>query len=311
MASALSLFIALSLRSRNIEEMRSASHRNNGFLGRGPLLMFAFAAVCVLVPGMFWWGTTFTRRLNDASLAEQLGSEARPRDLQHAIEEISRRLEEGRPGMDRWAAELVRISEHSEVAVRVSAAWCMQFDAHRDAFGERLREMLTNDPSPMVRRNAATSLAKSGDAAARPVLRAMLAPLTVTAGAGGRVGSVLDVGQIVREGDLVARLQRQPSDHDSDESEAEDDADWIDVRAPVPGTVSDVLVSEDDEIEPAAAVVRLDPSLEHIRNAIVGLALVGTAEDAELLHQIGDPRSAYPEEIRKSARWAAEEVSKR
>jgi len=292
--------------------MSIPGHRDRGAVAKGPLLLFAFAATCVLIPGLFWWGTTFTRRLDDTMLAEQIGPDARPRDLQHAIEEISRRLEEGRPGMDRWAAELVRVSANPEVAVRVSAAWCMQFDAHRETFGARLRVMLANDPSLMVRRNAATSLAKAGDPAARPVLRSMLEPVTVTASASGRVESVLDIGQIVQEGDLVARVERSATDDPGDDDDHDDDGDsaLIDVRAPVPGTVSDVLIDDGAAIVAGAPVVRLDPSLEHIRNAIVGLALVGTAEDAALLIQIADPRSGYPEEIRASARSAAEQVKR-
>ena len=131
----------------------------------------------------------------------------------------------------------------------------------------------------------------------------MLEPVTVTAQAGGRVRSVLDLHQLVQQGDLVARLERSAA--------SEGDDELVAVRAPVPGSVSDVLVSDGEEIVAGQPVVRLDPSLEHVRNAVMGLALVGTAEDVKLLRQIGDPRSGYADEIRASARWAAEQVRER
>jgi len=43
-------------------------------------------------------------------------------------------------------------------------------------------------------------------------------------------------------------------------------------------------------------------------NGIPIIPFYNNPEDEELLHQIGDPRSGYPEEIRASARWAAEQV---
>ena len=108
----------------------------------------------------------------------------------------------------------------------------------------------------------------------------------------------------------MARLEHASAGEDA-EVDGDDGEMLADVRAPVPGTVSGVLVDDGDEIHAGTAVVRLDPSLEHVRNAVIGLALVGTAEDAALLSQIGDPRSGYPDEIRESARWAAAEVKTR
>jgi hypothetical protein len=280
-------------------------------MSRSALFLLLFGVACVLVPGMFWWGTTFSRRLADSVLAEQLGPEARPRDIQHAIEEISHRFEEGRPGMDRWAAELVRISSHTEAAVRVSAAWCMQFDAHREVFVARLREMVADDPSVMVRRNAATSLAKSGDAAARPVLREMLEPYPIAAGVSGRVESILAVDLAVEQGQLVARIALPDDATVGDDTDDEEPARYAEVRSPIPGTVTDTHVTEGDEVAPNYPLAHLAPSMEHLRNAILGLALVGTSEDASVLKQIADPRSGYPDEIRTSAAWAADQVSTR
>ena len=142
----------------------------------------------------------------------------------------------------------------------------------------------------------------------------MLAPFTVEAATGGRVESILAVDLPVQHGQLVARLAL-PDDGaragEGDDIDDEDGAAFVEVRAPVPGTVSDVLVAAGDDVESGALVARLAPSLEHLRNGILGLALVGTSEDAPLLRQIGDPRSGYPDEIRASARWAAEQVSAR
>ena len=278
--------------------MRNAPRSCRGAFSKGALLLIAFAATCVLVPGLFWWGTTFTRELDDTQLIEMLREGATPREAQHAVEELSRRFEEGRPGMERWAEDLLRISEHPEEAVRISAAWCMQFDATRDAFRDRLHVMVAADPSPMVRRNAATSLAKSRDAAALPELRAMLEPFTVMSPAAGVVQDLVGIGQPVDEG---ARLGRIDVGGDAP----------IDVRAPIPGAVSDVLIADGVSVAAGAPLARIRPAAEHVKNALLGLALVGTTEDADRARSAADPRSGYPDDVRSVAEWAARQIEAR
>ncbi len=278
--------------------MRSFSRSDRGAFSRGVLFLVAFAAACVLVPGLFWWGTTFTRRLDDAQLTEKLAAGAPPRDVQHAVEELSHRFQEGRPGMERWAEDLVRVSRRPEDAVRVVAAWCMQFDAERASFRARLRELVTDDAAAMVRRNAATSLARSGDTAALPVLRAMLLPLTVTAPEAGTARDLVGTDQPIEEGSRVATVETAAGR-------------VVSVRAPVPGAVSEVLVAEGARVAAGAALLRLRPALAHVENALLALALVGGEADVALAHTAADARSGLPEDVRSTAAWAARAIEKR
>ncbi len=277
--------------------MRGPAGRRRGGV-RGPLLLLAFAAACVLVPGLFWWGTTFASRLDDAELTENLRTDASPRAVQHAIHELSVRFEEGRPGMDRFAPGLVGASRRAEDAVRVAAAWCMQFDARRPEFTERLRELVADDRSELVRRNAALALAKTGDGAALPVLRAMLAPVTVRAPLAARVESVVALESAVREGGMVARLRAA-------------DGSELELRSELAGTVAEQPVRAGDDVAAGASVVVLRPEPEHVENAAAALALVGTESDAVALAEIADARSPFAEEVRATARWAAASIRAR
>jgi biotin carboxyl carrier protein len=278
--------------------MRNAPRSCRGAFSKGALLLIAFAAACVLVPGLFWWGTTFTRELDDSQLVEQLRDGATPREVQHAVEELSRRFQEGRPGMERWAEDLVRVSAHPEEAVRISAAWCMQFDATRDAFRERLRELTAADPSPMVRRNAATSLAKSADPAALPILRAMLEPFTVTAPAAGVLQDLAGLDQPVEQGAQIGQIDAGGEE-------------LVDVRAAVPGSISEVIAKDGATVTAGAALVRIRPAAEHLKNAMLGLAIVGTTEDADRARSAADSRSGYPDDVRAAAEWAARQIDAR
>jgi hypothetical protein len=271
--------------------MRTAPRTARGAFTKGALILIAFAAACVLVPGLFWWGTTFTRSLDDAELVESLRDDASSRQVQHAVEELSRRFVEGRPGMDRWAEDLVRVSRRPEEAVRISAAWCMQFDPERDVFVARLREMV-GDPSPMVRRNAATSLARSGDPAALPVVRAMLAPFEVKAPAAGTIAGLPAIDQPVEQGSPIGTLASPGAE------------ETVRVRAPVPGAVSEVLVDDGTQVAAGTPLLRLRPAAAHVSNALAALALVGEDADRATLRSLADPRSGHSDDVRQTATWA-------
>jgi len=262
------------------------------------VILAAIAALLVLVPGLFWWGTWFGQRLDDDALIERLAPGAKARHLQHGISEIAVRLDEGRPGMQRWADELVRVSSHAEASVREAAAWAMQHDPARPEFAARLREMVRGDRSLIARRNAATSLSLFGDDTGLPVLRAMLDNHSVTAPAAGIVTTTLSADQPVQAGMLAARLDLG-------------DGRSAQVRAALPGRVFDVVAKEGDAVAAGAALLVLSPGADHVRNAVVALALVGQPEDAASLRSVADPRSGWPEDIRREAAEAAAAIETR
>ena len=266
-------------------------------ISRAALLMVLLAVALVAVPGMFWWGTWFGRRLGDAELIERLSGDAKPRHVQHAVHEIARRLDEARPGSDRWCTELVRVSRRDEVEVRVGAAWAMQFDSVRPEFVERLREMV-RDPAPTVRRNAATSLARGGDDAGLHVLREMLSTHTVLSPVPGDVTALLAADQPVREGLSVASIRLASGE-------------TYEVRAELPGHVVETAVKIGAPIGAGEPLLSVAPSDDHLRNGIAGLALVGRREDVPLVRGWADPRASAADDVRAAAEAAAQVLESR
>ena len=161
-----------------------------------------------------------------------------------------------------------------------------------------MREALADDPAAMVRRNAATSLAKSGDAAGLTVLRAMLRPFTMTAPEAGTARDLAAADQPVEEGARVGTVVTVAGR-------------VISVRAPVPGAVSETLVAEGAVVPAGAALLRLRPAAAHVENALLALVLVGERADVALARTAADPRSGLPESVRRTAAWAARAIEKR
>jgi len=228
-----------------------------------------------------------------------MGEDAKPRDVQHGVEEITRRFDERRVGMDRWAAALVAASKRPEDPVRNVAAWGMGFDAGRAEFVARLRELAASDSSVLVRRNAACSLANAGDASGRASLRAMLEPFVVTAPVAGILERPAAIELPVRENkDLVCAVRR-------------DDGTVADVLSPVPGRVTRRIVAEGARVAVGDGVIELAPDAKHAANAAAALARVGTKDDVELLDLAGAPRSTFPDDVKSLARAAADAIRAR
>lgn len=265
---------------------------------KGIWLIVAVAAGTAIVLWLFWHGTWFGARLDDDALIEAMAPAAKARDVQHGIEEITRRFDEDRVGMDRWAAALVDASRRSEDPVRIAAAWGMHFDAGRPEFVARLTELVETDASVLVRRNAASSLAKSGSGAGRAVLRSMLEPFTVRSPLAGRIRSPLAVELPARENAPVARLVTAQG------AEAN-------VLAPVPGRVLRIVAIEGTDVAAGDPVSVLAPDPLHARQAAVALAIVGTPDDLELLGLAAAPQSAFPDEVKVVAQQASDAIRAR
>src|SRR5277367_2388558 len=129
---------------------------------RNRLLFFATAWLIVLMPFLFWWSTWFGRHLSDKQLGEFLNDQKHPRHIQHALVQLGERLTAHDATAARWYPDLVRLSAHPVEEVRNTDAWVMGQDTSQPGFHEALLKML-NDPSPMVRGNAALSLVRFGD----------------------------------------------------------------------------------------------------------------------------------------------------
>src|SRR5712672_3331008 len=134
---------------------------------RNRALFFITAWLIVLMPFLFWWNTWFGRRLPDSQITEYLQDEKHPRHIQHALIQLGERMGRHDAAAARWYPDLIRLASHPVEEVRNTDAWVMGQDTSGAGFHETLLKML-NDPSPLVRGNAALSLVRFGDATGSP-----------------------------------------------------------------------------------------------------------------------------------------------
>src|SRR5690349_18855090 len=171
----------------------------HGMSTRTRLLFYLTAWLIVLLPFLFWWNTWFGRRLPDPQITAYLRDDKRPRHIQHALVQIGERIMRHDPAVRQWYPELVLLSTHPVEEVRNTDAWVMGQDTKGSGFHEALLKML-QDPSPMVRGNAALSLVRFEDNAGRrddsgrEQIVELLHSARVFAPAAGRVADTARVG---------------------------------------------------------------------------------------------------------------------
>jgi HEAT repeat protein len=137
-------------------------------------------------------------------------------------------------------------------------------DATGAGFHDALLTML-NDPSPMVRGNAALSLVRFGDASGRPQIVTLLQPAEVTAPESGRIVDADRPGTAIHQGGLIAKLQY------GHEQIAE-------IRSPIPGRIRSVA-GTGANIVAGAQIAVIDPSTEQVWEALRALYLIGQSDD--------------------------------
>lgn len=226
------------------------------------LLTTLSAFALVLLPFLFWYDTWFGRRLSDAQIQQYLTDRAKPRRAQHALVQIGERLGRGDVSARRWYPKVIELAGSPASELRQTAAWIMGQDARYEAFHAPLLRLL-DDPSALVRRNAALSLAEFRDPAARPELRAMLRPYSIFSPGAGQVAYRLKPGDYVNPGTLVARVGGQ------------------DVRSPVPGSVRALPLRDGAQVVRGELLAEVSPDENHAWEALRALFLVGGREDLE------------------------------
>lgn len=264
---------------------------------RATLIVSGIAALFVVMPFLFWHSTWFGRSLTDEEITQHLADEENPRKAQHALAQVSQRMSRGQP-VEQWYPEIVALSRHPLPELRLTAAWVMGQDPEAEPFHQALLALL-DDPEPLVRRNAALSLAAFEDPAARPVLRAMLEDFAVTAPAAGIVRSQRPVGEAVRRGTLVAQI------------EAEGRPEPVEVRSPVPGTIGEHLVSEGEAVEAGAGIALIAPDSQHVFEALRALYIVGRPEDLPAVKPYLRPANGLSSDVVQQARLTADQIRSR
>jgi hypothetical protein len=131
-------------------------------------------------------------------------------------------------------------------------------------FHGALLKML-EDPSPMVRGNAALSLVRFGDAEGRTQIVGLLQPARITAPQAGLVVDSDRPGTSIHQGGLIAKLQY------GDKQTAE-------IRSPIPGRIRSVA-GTGANVAAGAEIAVVDPSAEQVWEALRALYLIGQPED--------------------------------
>src|SRR6266478_3439955 len=240
---------------------------------RNRALIFVTAWLIVLMPFLFWWNTWFGRRLPNKQITEYLQDEKHPRHIQHALIQLGERMSHHDAAAARWYPELVRLASHPVEEVRNTDAWVMGQDTSGPAFHETLLKML-QDPSPLVRGNAALSLVRFGDVSGRPQIVALLQPARIVTPFAGRVTDSDKVGTSIHQGCLIATLQVDPSTVVSQNGQQ-----TVELRSPINGRIRSLFVVPGSHVAAGAEVATVDPGDEQVWEALRALYLIGQPDD--------------------------------
>jgi HEAT repeat protein len=236
------------------------------------ILFFATGWLIVLMPFLFWWNTWFGRHLTDQQLTEYLHDDKKPRHIQQALVQVSERISKNDPVVKQWYPDLIRLASSPVDEVRNTDAWVMGQDPSTagNRFSPNFRDTLLkmlNDPSPMVRGNAALSLVRFGDATGRPQIVALLAPAHLTAPVAGKIIDSDRPGTSIHQQGLVAKLQNNDAQ-----------GQVVEIRSPIPGRIRTVAQTGAN-MSAGAEVAIIDPATDQVWEALRALYLIGQLDD--------------------------------
>src|SRR5712691_1415183 len=252
---------------------KAASSPHHKMSAGSRFLIFLTAWLVVLMPFLFWWNTWFGRQLSHEQIGEFLNDEKHPRHIQHALVQLGERMGRHDSATARWYPELIRLASHPVEEVRNTDAWVMGLDTSGPGFHETLLKML-QDPSPMVRGNAALSLIRFGDSSGRPHIVALLQPARIVAPSAGRVTDTDKVGTAIHQGGLIAKLQVDRSAVASQNGQQ-----TTEVRSPISGRIRTISVAAGTTVVAGSEIASVDPGDEQVWEALRALYLVGQPDD--------------------------------
>lgn len=264
---------------------------------RAPWPLIAIAVLFVVVPFLSWYGTTFLRPLDDGKITEYLNDTAKPRHVQHALEQIDKKIVANDGGARRWYPQIISVASSPVADVRMAAAWVMGDDNREPEFHSALLRLI-EDPEPAVRRMAALSLSRFGDSSSRPELLSMLRPHVFKSPAAGTLLTVLPAGSRVNRESLVARVR-------------ETSGQVREVRAPLAGKIERVAAAAGSNINAGDDLLVLAPDGENVLQSLRALALVGRAEDLKELEVYARGVEGMPADVQKQAALTVEAIKGR
>jgi hypothetical protein len=254
---------------------------------RNRIIFFLTAWLVVLMPFMFWWSTWFGRALTSKEMNEYLNDASHPRHIQHAIVQLGQRMSRQDSSAARWYPDLVRLASSPREEVRSTDAWVMGQDTSGQGFHETLLKML-DDPSLVVRGNAALSLVGFGDATGRPQIVSLLQPVAIVAPSASRVVDTAAIGTAIHQGGLVAKLQTI----DGQQSE---------LRSPITGRVRTLATATGATVVQGSTMATVEPGDEQAWEALRALYLVGQLEDLPAIRPYERELPEVPQRLRQQA----------
>ena len=251
------------------------------------LLFFLTAWLICLMPFLFWWKTWFGRPLPDNELVEYLNDEKKPRHIQQALVQIGERISKHDTSVTRWYPDLVRLATHHVEEVRNTDAWVMGQDTSGAGFHDALLKML-NDPSPMVRGNAALSLVRFGDASGRAEIIRLLQPAVITAPQAGTITDTSAAGTVTHQNGVVAKL--------------ESGGQITEIRSPIGGRIRTLSVQTGRSITAGSEIATVAPETEQVWEALRALYLIGQLDDLPAILPYERELPDIPDHVRQQAK---------
>jgi hypothetical protein len=255
---------------------------------RNRLLFFLTAWLLVFMPFLFWWSTWFGRALTTKEMGEYLNENNHPRHIQHAIVQLGQRMSRHDSSAARWYGDLVRLASHPREEVRSTDAWVMGQDTAGPGFHEALLKML-EDPSMIVRGNAALSLVSFGDSSGRGQIVSLLQPVVITTASAGRLMDTAGVGTAIHQGGLIAKLQN------------EDGQQIQELRSPITGRVRTLSTVTGTSVGPGTPIATVEPGEEQVWEALRALYLIGQLDDLSAIRLYQRELPEVPERLRQQA----------
>ena len=250
----------------------------------------------MLVPFLFWQQTWFGKPLTDEQVSEYLADREHPRHIQHALVQIAERMERGDRTVERWYPQIAELTDSPVAELRVTLAWMLGGDNRSELFHQTLLSLLS-DPVPLVRRNAALSLVRFGDASGKSEVLAILQPLSVFAPVAGVIRFRASEGTSVDVNARVASVQPAGA------------AEATGVHTPLPGTVQRRSAEDGATVAKDQEILILAPAEDQVWEALRALYLIGAPEDLPTVEAFTS--AEYSDRIREQAALAAAEIRKR
>ena len=262
-----------------------------------PWGMLVVATLFVIIPFLSWYGSWFGRELSNEQVETYLNDNEKPRNIQHALNQIVERMEKGDQSVKRWYPKITSLAAHTIPQVREFAAWAMGHDNTAEEFHASLLSLL-QDENATVRGTAALWLVRFNDASGRPELVRMLRFTTLRAEESGTIELLVKEGLPVASGAPVARIKK-------------DDGQTVEIRAKEAGRVSTLVVTDESRVETGADVMTLSPTIEQVWESLRALYLVGQTEDSPYVERYTRPLPGLPDQVQKQAAETMEAIRSR